>query len=287
MHLSLGLSMAVWAGAVVAAKNALNEVPPLTLSVLRWMVATGAIGVILLLQSRGDRLAMGGRDVPRAVLMGVLGITLQYSLFYVGLQYTTATNAALIFGTSPGLTAILSALFLGEKLDARRALGLVVAFTGLLLLVTGGSLKQVQLTGQYLGDLTILLTALAWAGYSVVGKPLFSRNPSLATTFHVTWIGTLGLIPLAVWEGRQLGVSGLSPSAWLAVAYMGVLCSAVAFLIWNWALSQIEASQVGVYVYIEPLVTVLLASIFLGEAVTWPVVIGGGLVLGGIAFVGR
>ena len=116
VHLVLGLSMVMWAGAVVIAQDVLNEVPPLTLSALRWVVATGTIGVILLLRSRGDRLAMCRRDVPRVVLMGVLGITLQYSLFYVGLQYTTATNAALIFGTSPGLTAILSALFLGKEL---------------------------------------------------------------------------------------------------------------------------------------------------------------------------
>jgi drug/metabolite transporter (DMT)-like permease len=287
VHLILGLSTAVWAGAVVVAKNTLNEVPPLTLSALRFVVATGAIGIILLLRRGRDRLAMASRDVPRVVLMGVLGITLQYSLCYIGLQYITATNAALIFGTSPAFTAILSALFLGEKLDRRRALGFVVAFIGLFLVVTEGSWKQLQLTNQRLGDLMILVIALAWAGYSVVGKPLFSHNPYLVVTFHVTWIGTLGLIPLAVWERRQLGVSCLSPSAWLAVVYMGVLCSAVAFLAWNWALSRIEASQVGVYVYIEPVVTVLLASVFLGEALIWPVVIGGGLVLGGIAVVAR
>jgi len=72
----------------------------------------------------------------------------------------------------------------------------------------------------------ILVTALAWAGYSVVGKPLFGREPSLAATFHITWIGTLSLIPLAVREARRLRMSGLSPSAWLAVVYMGVFCSA-------------------------------------------------------------
>jgi drug/metabolite transporter (DMT)-like permease len=287
MHLVLGLSMVMWAGAVVVAKNALNEVPPLTLSALRWVVATGAIGIILLLRRGRDRLAIYRRDISRLVMMGMLGVTLQYSLCYIGLQYTTATNTALIFGTSPAFTAILSALFLGERLDSRRALGLVVAFIGLFLVVTGGTLKQLQLTGQRLGDLMILIIALAWAGYSVVGRPLFSRNSSLAATFHITWIGTLGLIPLAVWEARQLGMSSPSLSVWLAVVYMGVLCSAVALLAWNWALTQIEASQVGVYVYIEPVVTVLLASIFLNEALTWPVVIGGGLVLGGIAFVSR
>ena len=138
------------------------------------------------------------------------------------------------------------------------------------------------------------LSVIVWSGGIVVAKnilnevpPLFSRRSSLALTFHIAWTGTIGLIPFAVWESQQLGVSRLSPSAWLAIIYMGVLCSAVAFLVWNWALTRIEASQVGVYVYIEPVVTVLLASIFLSEALTWPVVIGGGVVLSGVAAVGR
>lgn len=287
VHLILGLSVIVWSGGVVVAKNILNEIPPLTLSALRWVVATGAMGGILLWRHERDWLAICRRDVTHVVLMGILGVTLQYGLFHIGLQYTTATNTALIFGASPGLTAILSALFLGEKLDGRRALGLTVAFIGLFLVVTRGTWKQSLLTAQLLGDLMILIITLAWAIYSVIGKPLFSRNSSQTMTFHIAWTGTIGLIPFAVWESQQWGVNCPSPSAWLAIVYMGVLCSAVGFLIWNWALTQIEASQVSVYVYITPVITMLLASIFLGEVLTWPIIIGGGLVLGGVAVVAR
>jgi len=277
----------LWAVSFVATKVALEAAPPLVVVTLRllisaacflpWIVATG-----------GARGLGGSRGLLRLFVLSLFGTSLHYSLQTAGLQFTTASNASLYTTTGPITILVLSALFLGERITARKALGVAVAVAGVLVVMGSETLTSFEF-GNVKGDLLVLASLVMWGLFTVYGKRMIDELGALRVTAWVTVIGALAMVPVGWSEARATGFSltEITVEAWLAIAFLGVACSFLATLLYFVALGLSESQKVGVYLYTIPPMTAVVASLYLGETITANLMIGAVLVIGGVALTER
>jgi drug/metabolite transporter (DMT)-like permease len=204
------------------------------------------------------------------------------------LTLTTAVKTGWLIGLTPVWSALLSAWVLRERFGPVKVGGLVLGFLGAALVVTGGRLGGGLLAlPQTRGDLLILASTLNWAVYTVLGHPVLKRlGPTLATTGALL-LGWLMLLPFFVYVEGWREYARLTGVGWAAVLFLGIACSGLGYLFWYGALERIEASRVAAFLYLEPLVTLATAVAALGEGVSVTTVVGGMLVLMGVALVQR
>jgi drug/metabolite transporter (DMT)-like permease len=277
-YVFVNLSCVMWAGNFVLARSLRDEVGPLMLTISRFVVASLFYAVILGRSVVRERLLLKDWALLAAMtLTGVLGFPL---LLYQGLQFTTATNAVLINATSPLMTAGLAAILIKERLFPRHVLGGVITFFGVALIVSGGSFERLQRWHVNVGDLYVLLAAGLWGLYSVISR-WATRSRSV---FSVTAISTWMALPLF------LGAAAVgwepTPTNWnwylvLAVVYIGIFPSGVAFLSWNEGVRRVGANRAMVFYNMLPVYGAILGVILLGESLGAEHFIGGGLILTG------
>lgn len=278
----------LWAVSFVATKVALEEVPPLTVVTLR-LVISALCFLPWLVTRRGLEAVSGPRGLGRLALLSLPGTGLHYGLQTVGLQYTTASNASLYAVTAPITILLLSAALLGERITARKAVGVGLAVAGVLLVLGPDTLGTLELNSHLKGDLLVLVSIVMWGVFTVFGKPVTDELGALRVTAWVTAIGALQMIPFALYEVDQAGfsMSQMTPSAWAALAFLGVGCSFLATLLYFVALRRTESQKVGVYLYTIPPMTAVVAVLYLGEALSASLVAGAVLVIGGVALTER
>jgi drug/metabolite transporter (DMT)-like permease len=225
----------------------------------------------------------------RFALVGLVGFCLDYVFFYHGLERTTASDAAILVNMEAIFTAVLGAALLGERLGARAAVGIAAACVGatLLLRPSGGSGAghAASLTGRAAGNALILVALVCEALATVLSRPLRRHWPPLALTQRLVGWGALGLLPLALLEAR----AAPHPAAWLTptslggIAYLALGCTVFCYSVWYGLLGRIEAGRAAVFLYVQPLVGVLLGVTLQGDRLDLPAVAGGALIAAGIA----
>lgn len=268
-----------WAGAFIAGRYTVGEVPPFTVAFFRF-VAASLVLMPLVWLVEGSRTRITRQDLPRLLLLGLTGIFIYNSLFFTGLKHTTAANAAIIVAINPVVTAIISALFLKEVITRRQLAGILLSFTGVAVVVTRGSWAVVQGLEFNFGDMVLVGAPVAWALYSVLGKGAMKKFSPLAATAYACLFGTLMLLPLALWEGHPW--PQISLPAWGAFAYMGVFTTSIAFIWWYRGIAMIGASRSAIFINLVPLWTMLLAFLILGEQVTSLQLLGAALIISGV-----
>jgi drug/metabolite transporter (DMT)-like permease len=248
---------------------------------------------------RGVRVQWARSTIPATALLGFLGIALHQWLQATGLITATATATSWIVATVPVFVAILSWAVLGEPMGARRIAGMFIASAGVLVLLSAGDLGNL-LRGRFgtVGDGLIGLSALNWAIFTVLSKRTLMRSStvqgqtydrqdaSLATMFKVMAAGWLMTLLWGIVAGGWRDLGQLSLQGWAALLYLGVACSGLAYLFWYQALGVIDAAHAGAYLYIEPFVTTVFASMLLGEVITIATGVGGIAILAGVWLVG-
>jgi len=278
----------LWAVSFVATKIALEVVPPLTVVSLRLLIASACFLSIL---------ATGGRwraAANRTTLLKLLGLSLfgaglHYGFQTVGLQTTNASNASVYVATGPITILLLAVVFLGEKLNIRKILGIVIAIAGILVVVGLDTLAAFELRGDLIGDLLVFASIVMWGCFTVFGKRITDKLGALTVTAAVTLIGAVWMTPLGWLEMQRTGFSltDLTPTAWAAVIYLGAACNFLAVLLYFTALQKTESQKVGVYLYSIPPMTAVAAAMFLGEPITLGLVVGTVLVIAGVALTER
>lgn len=273
--LALLVAMLIWGGTYVVTKEALEDVGPLTLLVARFGLAFVVLAPVA--ARRGFR--AGDVTARRFVVFGVTGIVLHMGFENVGLQFTSAANAALIVGAIPAIAAGLSIVLLKEKVTARRAAGIALSLAGVALVagapVTGGH------DFRWAGDLLMVGAALAWGIFTIQGKRLGGSHDALASTTAAIGSSLFFLVPLALGEMVVSGAPTVSPSSLGAVAYLGLGASAAAFVLWNFALRHVDASAAAPFVNLVPVFGVSFAALA-GEAITAQQLLGGLVVGAGV-----
>jgi drug/metabolite transporter (DMT)-like permease len=297
-------AVVVWGGTFIATKVALRELAPASVVWLRFAIGVGVLGMAVLLR-RQLRLPTR-RELAYFTLLGFIGITFHQWLQSIGLVTSQASTTAWIVATIPVFMAILGWVFLKERLSWRQIGGIALAGLGVLLVVSQGDLGAITRGGFGApGDFLILISAPNWAVFSILSRKGLQRYPAAWMMFYVMLTGwLLSTLAWLVEAGKQenglWGWQGwatiqaawadfgqLSWQGWLAIAILGLLASGLAYIAWYDALKAISAAQVGVLLYIEPLVAVVVAGVVLGEMVRWAALLGGGIILLGVWLVQR
>lgn len=274
-----------WGGSFVAAKIALAELDPMRLAASRFAVAAVVfIPAVVVYHLRGERLSL--RDLPVFIVLGLLGVTTYYWFQFTGVRYTTATNVALLVTLSPVWTVLFSHFFIGDRLDRRRAIGFALAFVGAALVVTKGRLDLSTSRNDAIGALFILANTVAWATYTIVGQAALRTRPAFFVTAWVSLLGLAMMLPPLLWTGELRVGWVLTARTWAAVIFLGLLCTAVGYSLWYYALQHVRADTATTYLYLEPLVTALVSAAMLGERFPPATVVGGVAIIAGVWRVG-
>ena len=272
-----------WGFSFIATKVALREIHPFTLLTLRFGIGGFLLLLVQLQRDRRFLKTFSSKDWASIIFLAIVGISGHTLLQAYGLLYTSAINTGWIIAVMPIFITITARLFLGEGITARKAIGILVGLFGVFLVISKGvfSLSLFRV-GSTFGDLLVLISALTWTAFTVGGRGFLSRFSPLQAMSAIMVVGCLITFPFTwvKWEWNIL--FHLSLSGWTAILFLGVFCSGLAYLFWYSALEKKDSSIVGMYLYLEPLVTLTGAYFFLNEKIRWITLLGGGMILVGV-----
>jgi drug/metabolite transporter (DMT)-like permease len=217
--------------------------------------------------------------------MALAGVAVYQIAFNLALGYTTASQAALVQSSTPAITAIMAVVWLRERLPRRRILGIGLAVAGVLLIVSRTT-PDANARDPLTGNLLMFGTVLAWSVYTMLAKRAADLDPLLVTA-GVSALGTLMLVPAALVETPRGVASTISVASWIKIVYLGAFASAGSYLFYNRALRDLEASQVGAFVNLVPVIGAVSGVVVLGETLAPLAMLGGALVIGGVWIASR
>lgn len=278
--LLLLLTMVVWGSTFVVTKGLVELWPPFTLALTRV-----GIGTLVLLPVALSRYKQGTHLPWGAIcLMGFLGVTLYYLTFNLAMVHISASQGALVQASIPAMTALVAVLWLRERASALRWLGIALSVGGVLIVFSGNGSASGQTT--LLGNSLMFASVVCWAVYTALAKRVASFEP-LVVTVCVMGTGTLLLLPFSAYEIMQAGLEPMPMKGWMGVLYLGCIASGLAYTLYNTSLRHLDASAVGVYTNLIPIVGVFTGIVFLGEPMSARAIIGGAIVMLGVWITGR
>lgn len=283
---ALGLPTLFWAGNFIVARAARGEVPPFALAFARWGIA-----VLLLLPFAWAAIRRDGAwyraNWFTVFWIAVPGVTGFNTLVYLGLQYTTATNGMLLNSTIPVLILLLGALFWGRPISRWQGLGLAISTLGVACVILHGEPARLLRLEFSRGDLIIFVAMVCWAIYTLgltLIPPQINRIGLLTVQAGIT---VVLLAPFLLWEIASGRVPSFSPGAVAAMAYVGIVPSVLATLLYMKSVTLAGPARTGQFIHLLPVYGAILSMIFLGEALQPYHAAGFALILGGIVLAGR
>jgi drug/metabolite transporter (DMT)-like permease len=279
-------AVVIWGATFVATKVALKEVQPDTIVFLRFAMGVAILAAGVQLRKQWQPISV--KDGLTLAGLGFLGISFHQWLQSTGMQTSAASTTAWIVATSPVFIVILGWIVLRERAGWIQITGTLLAAAGVLLVVTRGNL-QLSTIGRIgtVGDLLILISAINWAIFSVLSRRMLKRLPAALMMFYVMLFGFCFSSVFFFVKTGVRDIANLTSNGWLAVLILGIFGSGLAYIAWYDALQNLTANQAGVFLNIEPLVTMLIALVVLGEPVTWASVLGGAVIILGVWLVNR
>ncbi|WP_421385445.1 DMT family transporter [Bacillus salacetis] len=284
MAASLYAAMAIffWGVSFVSAKIVLDKLDPFTLIVFRFGI--GAVFLLIIVLLTGEKMRFPIRYFPHIFILAILGTFVHQLLQTTSLVFIDASSAGWLISVTPVFTVFLSMIFLHEKMNIKKALGIIAAITGVIMVTTAGSQNRLEI-GMNIGFFLMLLSTLNWAGYTVLLKSLKVPLPPTVLTFYITFIGFLVSTPFILRNQGWESLPGLTAVEWGHLIFLGVFVSGTGYWFWAKSLEVLQASQAGVLIYLEPIVTFLAAIIILHEKAMLMSITGGLIIIAGVAVV--
>ena len=275
----------VWGVNFAFVKFALTDFLPLSFTIVRFIVAALFLAAVMVVTK--EPFSIDRRDRPALAKLGFIGITLYNIFFMYGLKYTTASHSALFISLSPLFAVLLQAGTGREPIGLRIGLGLLLASTGVYLVISGRH-GGISFTASGLaGDLLTLCASVLWALYTLRAKPLLEKYSAITVTAYSMAAGSVLLLPFGFHELLKQSWAAVSPQSWAAFCFSAFVSAGIAFSLWYQGVSRIGVTRTVSYHYLVPFVAVLFAVFFLGEHIT-PVQVAGGIaIIGGVALVQR
>lgn len=282
-YLLILLAIIFWGASFVATKTLLLEIKPVTIIILRLLIASVLLTTIAISTRRNFSINLKSHGwIFILALIAVFHLWIQVT----GLQYTTASNTGWIIGTAPIFMAIMALIFYKEKITLLALSGILLAIIGLLLLFGKGDITNIGFL-ENKGDLLVLGSAFTWGVYSTVNKKISLSYSPLMTILYLFLMMAVIIIPFNLNTETIESIIHLSRIGWLLILFLGLFCSGVAYVIWAQALRDMESAKVGAFLYFEPLVTVIAAWFFLKEEITLLMILSGLLITAGVFIVNK
>ncbi len=268
-------------GTYLVAKFALDEIPVVDLATARFVLSALFLFALMLVSKNMRRIEKS--DYKGLVLLGIICIPVNQGLFLWGLSYTSPTHGALLYSTLPVFVFLLAHFYLKEEFRWQKVFGIALAFAGVLYIMLEKGLKFE--TRYLFGDSLILLAVITWALYTILGKPYLNRYGPPFLTFAAVAIGTVIFLPFGIIPAVQYDWGSVSAKALLSLGYIAFLTSGIAYILWYYALSKMEASRLAVVNNFQPVIASLLSFAFYGERFSLGFVLAGIVVLIGVLLV--
>jgi drug/metabolite transporter (DMT)-like permease len=282
-ELGVLIVMIFWAGNFIVVKGAIGILPPVGFTFLRYALAS--LTLLSLLRWRQGTIRLPHGDILPIAVLGVIGFGCYQILWPVALQSIPAGDSALLIATTPVLTALLAAATGADAPNAAKLIGAFVSFAGVALVIAAG--QGLVFGASLVGDLLTIAAALCWAIYTVFGARILRRHSPLVATTWAIVAGTLFIAPVGIAQLATADLSGFGPPVLFAILYAGTLAAGFANVIVFHGLKLLGPTRVTALQSLIPALAVVLAAVFLGEAIRPAQVIGGVVILGGVALLRR
>lgn len=268
----------IWGTNFSVIKYALREFSPVTFNALRLLLATAVfLGAIAFVKANKNPFTR--EEWKRIAFLGIVGHLLYQLAFLAGIARTSVSNSALIFGVTPVMVALLSALAGHERVSPARWIGVALSFTGIYIVVG----RNASIRGEtFTGDVLVFVGMLCWSIYSVAAQPLLKRHSPLIVTGYSLAIGAALFVIAALPSVRTTNWDAISPTSWTLMALSSLLALAFAYMVWYTAVQRIGSSRTAIYSNLTPIVAIAVAAVWLGEPVTLVQLAGAATILTGL-----
>lgn len=267
----------IWGASIPIFKWSLEEVPPFTFAFIRFFISA-----MILLPFTIHRLKISKHDLVSLFVLSFVGFFVHIGILLYGLSISSSVNASIIATAAPIFLLIGSALLLKEKIKSRTILGTVISLVGVGAIILRPVFDR-GLDGTILGNVLFLLSTISFVGYTFLLKNYVTHLRAVTVTFYLFAIATSTFLPFSLMEATQKNIlSTLNGQALLGIIFGAVFTSVIGYLLYNFAIRKIKASETGIFLYIDPFTTVLIAIPLLHENITPTFIIGALLVFIGI-----
>jgi drug/metabolite transporter (DMT)-like permease len=266
----------IWGINFSVVKGALADFSPLSFNALRF--GTASLILLSLLWIRERSLSIRSKDVGFFIMLALIGNT-AYQLFFInGIALTTATNSALILATTPVFIVLFGAVLRVERITSRIVQGVILSFTGVVMIILGSG-RPLTITDQSLiGDLLIVANPICWSIYTVLSKPLLKQYSPLRLTAVTMAIGTVPLVLVSIPSLSTENWLAISTDAWLGLAFSACFAIAIGYVLWYIGVSRIGSARTALYDNLVTVFAVASAWILLSESMTAIQIVGAVLV---------
>jgi drug/metabolite transporter (DMT)-like permease len=278
----------LWAASYVAAKFALQDTSVNVMLALRMGIS--ALVLLPFLIARRKQLKLTRESVPQLLILTLVGFVINKLLEYGGLALTTASDVALLITSESIFTAGLSWIILRERFKPLTGFALLLGFFGVYLIVERSLIPNIPSGGgawRIVGDLLVVLALLFEAFYTVRGKSLLVKYSPLLITAVSIVVSMVFWTPVAAWEIIFTGWHPIGLVAWLAIAWMALMSTVVAYLIWFQGLARVNGSAAASTLFIQPLLGTFLAIVILHDQLTPLTIVGGILIIISVYLISR
>lgn len=286
---ALIISNTIWGAASPIFKLALQNIPPFTLAFIRFFGAS-----LILLPFSLEKIKIGKKrymyqlqtpkrkDVLKLIALSISGITINITFFFYGLRLAPSINAPVIASASPLVLYLFSIFVLKERTHKKVFLGTIISLLGVLVII-GQPVITGEFDGVLMGNLFLVLSMLGAVGHAILSKEIITRYKSAALTFWSFLIGSITFFPFFVQElYRFHPFQTIDHRGWLGILFGVILSSALAYALFEWSVKKMDAQEVGIFTYLDPLAAAIIAIPLLGESITSIYLIGSTLVFIGI-----
>lgn len=255
---------AIWGGMYVVSKVVLAVIPPFSLLSLRLLLGSLALAAWLAWKRRLPRLP--GRQWLQVLGVGLVGYGLSLGLQFAGTRLSTAANGAVITAATPAFVYLFAFWLLKESISRRALVALLLSSVGVLMVVDPA---RAQLAPElWRGNLILVGAAASWALFSVLVRRTTRQLAALPFTLAALLGGLLLSVPMAGVELSRAPVAAVGWGLWAGVLYLGLVSTALAMFLWNWAFEHLEAGLASLTFFAQPLVGAALGAWLLGEALS-------------------
>ena len=277
-EIAILLVMLTWGANVVAVKAVLADVPPILFAFVRF--GSAFLVLLAVLKWREGSVGLPRGDILPLLLLGLAGFGLYQDLWASALGRTTASNSALITAATPVSTMLIAAAVGSDTFSRGKVIGAAISLSGAVGVV--GATHGFGFTGASAGDLMTFIATLCWACYVAFGAPVLRRHSPLRTATWAIGFGCLGMLPLAGWQLTTFDPSHIHASTIGLFLFCSLLAAAAANVVMFEAVKVLGPTRAMLFQFLVPAFAVVLAALFLGEAIVVGQVVGGAVIVLGI-----
>ena len=256
-----------WALGLIVGKFCSAEMPPMTLTLIRYLLAGIGMGIIHFIKEK--ELHLDKSDLLYIFGLSFFGIVLNGVLFFKGIGMTSSINTSIISSTTPVIVCIIGVLFFKEKINIRNIISMICSICGILLLLTNGKISSLLAIEFNKGDLVILGAIISNGLYIIGSKKILKKYASTKILTYLFLFTALILSPALYIEKDMYVLADVSTKAIISLLYMGIFSSLIAFLLQQQGIKKIGPVKASVYTNLIPIYSIILSAIILKEKVTF------------------